>query len=81
MDVAIAVPNQGDTAETQNSSIGSTNSQSRRPLRHDHSDRNDLVGKHIAIPKLPSIMRNTKGQASMLPPICGEPTYDSRSNS
>lgn len=78
VDTAIPVSTQDDTRETENSPVGHSNSQSRRLLCHDHSERNSLVGKHIAIPKPPNIMRDAKGQASTWSLIYGEPTYGLR---
>lgn len=66
VDMANAVPDQNNTGETENSPVGYAR------------ERNSPLGKHIAIPKLPNIMRDTKGRASKSSLICAEPTHGLR---
>jgi hypothetical protein len=64
VNIAISVPTQINSRDTATSFVGQTNPQSLRPLSYDSIERNNPVGKHITIPKLPNFMRDTKGRAS-----------------
>lgn len=54
--MSVPIPSQDDTVEIENSSAGHG---------YDYEEQGDSLATHIAIPKLPSTMRDTKGRASM----------------
>jgi hypothetical protein len=66
-DIGTATPKtaQSDTADVENPQLSRSDSQGLR----DHDEQDQLLATHIAITKLPNIMRDTKGRASMYSPL------------